>query len=35
LASDRRREIVIVEFDARFKQWPVKLMSDDVPWLAE
>jgi hypothetical protein len=32
-ASDRRREIVFIEYEDRFKQWLVKLMSDDPPWL--
>lgn len=32
-ASDRRREIVFVEYEDRFKQWSVKLMSDDPPWV--
>jgi hypothetical protein len=31
-ASDRRREIVFIEYEDRFKQWLVKLMSDDPPW---
>lgn len=32
-ASDRRREIVFVEFDDTFKQWSVKLMTDVPPWM--
>ena len=30
--SERRREIVFVRFDDKFKQWSVRLMTDDVPW---
>ncbi|MCW1922019.1 hypothetical protein OKA05_05610 [Luteolibacter arcticus] len=30
-SSDRRREIVFVEYEDRFKQWSIKLMSDDPP----
>lgn len=32
-ASDRRREIVFVEYEDRFQQWSIRLMSDDPPWL--
>jgi hypothetical protein len=32
-ASDRRREIAFVEFEERFKQLSVKLVSDDPPWV--
>jgi hypothetical protein len=32
-ASDRRREIAFVEYEERFKQFSVKLVSDDPPWV--
>ena len=32
-ASDRRREIAFVQYEERFQQWPVTLLSDDPPWL--
>lgn len=31
--SERRREIVVVRFQEQFKQWDVRLMTDDPPWL--
>lgn len=31
-ASDRRREIAFVQYEERFQQWPVTLISDDPPW---
>lgn len=33
--SGRRREIAFVQYDGKFKQWTVRLMTDDVPWLQD
>jgi hypothetical protein len=32
-ASDRRREVVFVQYEERFQQWSVTLISDDPPWV--